>query len=137
MEELLGETNNLNTFKEPVIATLFPNFFLIYYRQKIPHNDITTNEVKYKMMHLGLGYDLWARTVEKTLTADKLNNFLTAADEAKKDPSLIQKCFLSSWDPVTLTQLTSNNEPCGTITNVQSDDCPQAAHTIKKYFLSA
>jgi hypothetical protein len=35
-----------------------------------------------------------------------------------------------------LTQLASNNRPCGTITNFQSDDYPQAAHKIKKFFLS-
>jgi hypothetical protein len=135
-EELLGETNDLNIFKEPVVATLLPNFFAIYYRQRVPHGDIITNEVKSKMMHLGTGNDLWARIVDKTLTTDKLNNFLTVTYEAKKDPPLIQKYFLFSWDPVTSTQLALNNGPCGTITNVQSDDYPQAAHTIKKFFLT-
>jgi hypothetical protein len=52
------------------------------------------------MMHLGTGFDLWARNVDKTLTTDKLNTFLTVADEAKKDLLLIQRYFLSSWDPV-------------------------------------
>jgi hypothetical protein len=74
------------------------------------------------MMHLGTGYDLWARIVDKTPTPDKIDNFLTVADEAKKDPSLVWKFSLSSWDPVTLTQLALNNRPCGTITDVQSDD---------------
>jgi hypothetical protein len=32
-------------------------------------------------------------------------------------------------------KLASNNGPCGTITNVQFDDHPQAAKTIKKFFL--
>ncbi len=71
-----------------------------------------------------MGYDLWARIADETLTTDKLDNFLTVADEAKKDLLLIQKYFLSSWDPVTSTQLALNNGPCGTITNVQSDDYP-------------
>jgi hypothetical protein len=87
------------------------------------------------MMHLGMGYDLWARIVDKTLMADKLDNLLMVAYEAKKDPSLIQRYFLSSWDPGTLTQLALNNGPCKTITNVQSDNYPQAAHMIKKFFL--
>jgi hypothetical protein len=76
------------------------------------------------------------RIVDKTLTTDKLDDFLTVVDEAKKGPLLIQRYFLSSWDPVTLTQLALNNGPCGTITNVQSDANPQAAHIIKKFFLS-
>jgi hypothetical protein len=93
-----------------------------------------TNKVKSKMMHLDMGYDLWARIVNTTLTTDKLDDFCMVADEAKKDPLLIQNYFLSSWDPVTLTQLASNNGPCRTITNVQSDDYIQAAHNIKKFF---
>jgi hypothetical protein len=109
MEEWLGETSNLKTFKEPAVATLPPNFFIIYYGQKVPHSDIRTNKVKSKMMHLGTGYDLWARVVDKTLTANKFDDFLTVKDEAKKDPLLIQKYFVSSWDPVTLTQLASYN----------------------------
>ncbi len=71
-------------------------------------------------MHLDTGYDLWARIVDKTLTADKLKDFLTVADRGKKDPLLIQRYFVSSQDTVTLTQLVSNNGPSGTITNVQS-----------------
>jgi hypothetical protein len=74
--------------------------------------------------------------MDKTLTTDKLDNFLTVADEAKKDQLLIQKYVLSSWDAITLTQLASINRPCGTITNIQYDDYPQAAHNIKKFFLS-
>jgi hypothetical protein len=135
MLELLGETNNLKTFKEPVVATLLPNFFTFYYGQKVLHSDITTNKVKAKMMHLGTGYDLWVRIMDKTLTTDKLDSFLMVTDKTKKDPLLIQRYFLSSWNPVTLTQLALNNGPCGTITNVQSDDYPQAAHTIKKFIL--
>jgi hypothetical protein len=87
------------------------------------------------MMHLGRGYVLWARIVDKTLTIDKHGNFLTVADEAKKDPLLIQKYFLSSWDSVTLNQHASNNRPYRTITNDQSDDYSQAACMIKKFFL--
>ncbi len=56
-------------------------------------------------------------------------------DKAKKDPLLICKHFLPSWDPLTSTQLASNNGPCGTITNVQSDDYPQTMQIIKKFFL--
>jgi hypothetical protein len=136
MEELLGETNDLKIFKEPVVATLLPNIFVIYYGQKVSHGNIRTNKVKSKMMHLGMGYDLWARIVDKTLTADKLNNFCMVADKAKKDLLLIQKYFLSSWDPETSTQLASNNRPYRTITNVQSDEYQQVGHNIKKFFLS-
>jgi hypothetical protein len=71
-EELRGETNDLKSFKESVATTLLPNFFfVIYYGQKVLHGDITTNKVKSKMMHLGTGYDPWARIVDKTLMTRK------------------------------------------------------------------
>jgi hypothetical protein len=38
MEELLGETNDLKTFKELVVAiTLLLKLFVIYYGQKVPN----------------------------------------------------------------------------------------------------
>jgi hypothetical protein len=83
------------------------------------------------MIKLGTGYDLWARVVDEMLSTNKLDDFLMVADKAKKDPLLICKHFLPSWDPLTSMQLASNNGPCGTITNVQSDDYLQAVHIIK------
>jgi hypothetical protein len=74
------------------------------------------------MIKLGTGYNFWARVVDKTLSTNKLNNFLTVAEEAKKYPSLICKHFLPSCDPLTSTQLVSNNGPYGTITKVPSDN---------------
>ncbi len=43
-EKLLTDTTDLKSFKEPVIATLVPNFFVIYYGQKVTHGDITTDQ---------------------------------------------------------------------------------------------
>jgi hypothetical protein len=134
-EELLNDTTGLKLFKEPIFATLIPNFFAIYYGQKVLHGNITTDKLKAKMIKLGSSYDLWARVVDKTLSSEKLNKFLTVADKAKKDPSLICKHFLPSWDPLTSTQLMLNNGSCGTITSVQSDDYLQAMQIIKKFFL--
>ncbi len=87
------------------------------------------------MIKLGTGYDLWARVLDKMLSTDKLDNFFTVADKAKKDSLLIRKHFLPSWDPLTSTQLASKNGTCGRITNVQSDNYSQANQTIKKFFL--
>jgi len=82
---------------------------------------------------MGSGYNLWARIVDETL--NKLNDFLEVMANAKKDPLLIKKHFLLSWDPKSPTKLASNNGPCGTITNMQSDDYPQAANLINKFFI--
>ncbi len=54
-EELLRETTNLKAFNKPVVAT--PNFFVIYHGQNVPHDDIMSDKVKAKMMHLVTGYD--------------------------------------------------------------------------------
>jgi hypothetical protein len=134
-EELLNDTTDLKSFEEPIVATLVPNFFVIYYGQMVLHGNITTDKLKAKMIKLGTGYNLWARVIDKTLSSDMLNKFHTVADEAKKDPLLICKHFLPSWDPFTSTQLASNNGPCGIIMSIQSDDYPQAAQINKKFFL--
>ncbi len=56
---------------------------------------------------------------------------------SQEDPIADSKYYLSSWDPdaSTSTQLPPNNRPCRTITNVQSDNNPQAAHMIKQFYL--
>jgi hypothetical protein len=134
-EELLDNTNDLKSFEEPIVATLVPIFFVIYYGQKVLHGNINTDKLTAKMIKLGTGFGLWGRVVDKTLSSNKLDKFLTVADKAKKDPSLICKHFLPSWDPLTSTQLALNNRPWGTITSVQSNDYLQAAQIIKKFFL--
>jgi hypothetical protein len=53
------------------------------------HGNITTDKLKAKKIKLGTGYDLWARVKDKTLSTNKLDDFLTVADKAKKNPSLI------------------------------------------------
>jgi hypothetical protein len=121
-EELLTDTTDLKAFNEPNVTTLVPNFFVIYYGQKVPHGNITTDKHKAKMIKLVTGCDLWARVVDKTLSTNKLDDFLMVTDKAKKDPLLICKHFLPSWDPLTSTQLASNNGPCGTITDIQPND---------------
>jgi hypothetical protein len=48
-EELFNDTTDLKLFEEPIVATLVPNFYVIYYGQKVPHGDITTDKLKAKM----------------------------------------------------------------------------------------
>jgi hypothetical protein len=47
-EELLNDATDLKSFEEPIIATLIPNFFVIYCRQKVPHGNITTDKLNAK-----------------------------------------------------------------------------------------
>ncbi len=72
-EEFLSDTTDLKSFEKPIVATLIPNFFVIYNEQKVPHGDITTNKLKAKMIKLGTGYNLWARVIDKMLSTNKLD----------------------------------------------------------------
>jgi hypothetical protein len=87
-EELLSDITDLKSFDEPIVVTLsIPNFFVIYYGQKVPHGDVSTDKLKAKMIKSGTGYNLWARVIDMMLSTNKLYNFIMVADEAKKDPS--------------------------------------------------
>jgi hypothetical protein len=44
-KELLSKTD-WNDFKEPIIDTLLPNFFIIYFGQDLPHGKISDNKIK-------------------------------------------------------------------------------------------
>jgi hypothetical protein len=45
-QELLGETNDLKSFSNPLVATLVPNFMAINYGQKSPMETILTMKSK-------------------------------------------------------------------------------------------
>ena len=72
--------NNLKSFSNPLVATLVPNFVAKYYGQKILHGDITNDEVKAKLLHLGTGNDLWGQIVEETLSNDSLGDFIAVME---------------------------------------------------------
>ncbi len=40
---------NWNDFKEPIVGTLIPNFFIAYFGQDLPHGDISDNKIKAKL----------------------------------------------------------------------------------------
>jgi hypothetical protein len=53
-KELLSKTN-WNNFEEPIVGTLIPNFFITYFGQDLPHGNISDDEIKAKIVHLGTG----------------------------------------------------------------------------------
>jgi hypothetical protein len=42
-------------FKDPMNGTLIPNFFITYFRQVLPHGDISDNKIMAKLVCLGTG----------------------------------------------------------------------------------
>jgi hypothetical protein len=78
--ELLSKTN-WKDFEEPIIGTLIPNFFITYFGQVLSHGDISDDEIKAKLMHLGTVYELWANTANDAVK--KLDNILSVMEEIK------------------------------------------------------
>jgi hypothetical protein len=126
---LLSETD-WNDFKEPIIGTLIPNFFITYFWQDLLHGNISDNEIKAKLIHLGTGYELWANTANDAVK--KLDNILSVMEEIKT-PESIKKHFDSNRDAKSLPLATSNC-PFGAMNLVQPDDYPVAARVIKDLF---
>ncbi len=128
-KESLSKTN-WNDFKEPIVGTLIPNFFITYFEQDLPHGNISDDEIKAKLVRLGTGYELWANTA--TDAVEKLNDILCVMEETKT-PESIKKHFDPNRDAKSLPLATSNG-PFDAMTLVQSDDYPVAAHVIKDLF---
>jgi hypothetical protein len=130
-KESLSETD-WNDFKEPIIGTLIPNFFITYFGQDLPHGNISDDDIKAKLVHLGTGYELWANTANDAV--EKLDNILSVMEEIKT-PESIKKHFDLNRDAKSLPLATSNG-PFGAMILVQldEDEYPVAAHVIKDLF---
>ena len=128
-KELLSKTN-LNDFKEPIVGTLIPNFFITYFGQDLPHGNISDDEIKAKLVHLGTGYELRANTANDAIK--KLDDILSVMEEVKTLES-IKKLFDPNRDAKSLPLATSNGL-FDAMTLVQLDDYPVAAHVIKDLF---
>jgi hypothetical protein len=128
-KESLSETN-WNDFEESIVGTLIPNFFIIYFGQDLPHGNISDNKIMAKLVRLGTGYELWATTANDAI--EKLDNILSVMEEIKTLES-IKKHFNSNQD-VKFLPLATSNGPFGTMTLVQLDNYPVAAHVIKDLF---
>jgi hypothetical protein len=128
-KKLISKTN-WNDFKEPIVGTLIPTFFIIYFGQDLPHGDISDNKIKAKLVCLGTGYELWANTANDTVK--NLDNILSVMEEIKT-PEFIKKHFNPNWNVKSLPLATSNG-PFGAMTLVQFDNYPVAARVIKDLF---
>jgi hypothetical protein len=128
-KESLSKTD-WNVFKESIIDTLIPNLFITYFGQDLPHGNISDDEIKAKLVHLGTGYELWANTTNDAIK--KLDIILSVMEEIKT-PESIKKHFDPNQDAKSHPLVTSNG-PFGAMTLVQSDEYPVAARVIKDLF---
>ncbi len=79
---------------------------------------------------MGSGYELWANTAKAAV--DYINNILTVIEEIKAPESFKQ--YLDRTRNNKSLQLAMANGTFGAMTNVQSDNYPIAAHTLKEIF---
>ncbi len=128
-KESLSKTNR-NDFKEPIVGILIPNFFITYIGQDLPHGDISDDEIKAKLVHLGTGYELWANNANNAI--EKMDDILCVMEEIKT-PESIKKHFNPNRDAKSLP-LAISNGPFGAMTLVQLDDYPVAAQVINNLF---
>jgi hypothetical protein len=128
-KELLSKTN-WNDFKEPIVGTLIPNFFITFFGKVLPHEDISDDKIKAELVHLGTGYELWANTANDVVK--KLDDILSVMEEIKT-LEYIKKHFDPNRDAKSLPLATSNG-PFSAMALVQSDNYPVAARVIKDIF---
>jgi hypothetical protein len=83
--DLLSKTN-WKDFKEPIIHMLISNFIITYFGQVLPHGNISDDEIKAKLIHLGTGYKLWANTANTAVK--KLDNILSVMEEIRTPESI-------------------------------------------------
>ena len=83
-----------------------------------------------KLVHLGLGYELWANTAKAAV--DYVDDILTVMNEIKA-PKLIKQYLDPTKNDKSL-QLAMANGPFGAMTNLQSDNYQLAARILKEIF---
>ncbi len=77
-------------FKEPIVGTLIPNFFITYFWQDLPHGSISDDKIKAKLVRLGTGYELWSNIANDVI--EKLDNILSVMEEINT-PESIKRYF--------------------------------------------
>jgi hypothetical protein len=131
----LKHTTNWKDMADPIRGTLLPNFFIVYFGQKIPQGSITSDDEKTTMAKLGSGYDLWVSMVSDAIDNMDDFNYVIDAFSAVHNLSLCafyKKHFYGRYEET--TSLPILGSPYGTITMVQSNAYPVEVEAIKKIF---
>ena len=69
--EALAETDWCNSLDEKYVCALLPNFIILYFGQKPPTRDITTDDVKMQFATLGKGYKAWCTSAEEAMNSSR------------------------------------------------------------------
>jgi hypothetical protein len=79
--DLLTNTEWRN-LSDTINGVLFPNFFIVYFRQNFPKGDISSDDIKVNFAKLGAGYSLWiSAAAEAIKKKEDIREVLGAAAE--------------------------------------------------------
>jgi hypothetical protein len=118
------------------VCALLPNFFILYFGQKPPTGDITSEDVKLQFSTLGKGYEAWCLGADEAMQSSdistKVRKNLTGP-MGYDDLTWVQRYCDSTWTGKQMTL--SDSGPHLPIIQVDSDVYPLEAADIKKDYL--
>ncbi len=123
---------------DSIIGVLFPNFFIVYFRQDFPKGDISLDDIKVNFAKLGAGYSLWISAAAEAI--ERKNNIHEVLDAATENTSSSKTDFIKShffpyYNPSKSLPIASG--PHGLISIVDSDLYPVEADELRKIFIPA
>ena len=130
--------------QDPIAATVLPNFFPIYFGQKVIRGDIRSEDAQDQFQSMGTGYELWAHGAKTAVEELKdinivLENFspenapLVAPDRTALDENVRKYCD-PTWVYQTSVDLAYVNGPCGVFDVALSSDYPKEAQELGEIF---
>jgi hypothetical protein len=134
--EALANTDWFDTTPKYVCA-LLPNFFILYFGQKPPTRDITSDNVKMEFVMLGKGCEAWCTGAEEAITsATKIATVLSNAADVLhyNEVTFVQRYCDNNWMGQKMS--ISADGPHLPIIQVALEVYPVEAADIKKDFLA-
>ena len=131
---------NMQWFDSPnkkYVCALLPNFFILYFGQKPPTGDITSDDVKMQFATLGKGYKAWCTGAEEAMNSSrKIGKVRDNVQDVLgyDDITFVQRYCDNNWTGKKMTL--SNGGPHLPIILVASDIYPVEAADIKNDFLA-
>ena len=120
------------------VGFLLPNFFIVYFGQKPPIGDITSEDVNMAFSNVGMGYKTWCTFAEVTINASyKIEKVLESAEtkDAYSHVVFVKKYFNQHWKGNGIQVATTG--PTNAIISVISGSFPAEAAEINSVFGSA
>jgi hypothetical protein len=132
--DLLTNTVRRN-LSDTIIGVLFPNFFIVYFRQDFPKGDISLDNIKVSFAKLGAGYSLWISAAAEAI--EKKEDICKVLGAAAKNTSYSKTDFIKShfflyYDPS--KSLPNASGPYGLISIIDSDLFSVEADELRIFF---